>query len=412
MNLPVEFFLCLRYLRPRRTFVSIITLISVMGVTLGVMVLIVVLSVMNGLGRDLRNTILGMESHITVYARGELLSDWREVMRSVEAVAGVRGAAPFVRGPVMMEFGERIVTPMLKGVDPQLEPRVSRIREFTRAGQFDLREDTALVGAELARAYGIFVGDKITVAGPRVLRVVQDRDEAYLPVELTVTGVFETGAYDYDANVILTSLETAQEIYALEEAVHGLAVRTDDAWKVAPVARALNEKLAPGHQALTWIQQNELFFSVLQVEKNVMFFIMIMISVVAGFCIMNTLITVVVQKTREIGALKALGASDLQVLAIFLAQGALVGVAGVVCGLIAGLLALEFRNQILHALRTLTGLELFPAKFYHFSELPSQIVASDVALICFCAVLICTLAGLAPAWIAARRQPVEALRYE
>ena len=411
MKLPIELFLCLRYLKPKRTFVSVITLISVLGVTLGVMVLIVVLSVMNGLGRDLRNTILGMDSHITIVSN-DVMPNWRQVVAIAEKVPQVRGAAPFVRGPVMMEFGDRILTPMLKGVDSSLEPRVSKITQYLRDGKFDLRGDSAVIGSVMAGEYGIFVGDKITVAGPRVLQAVKKKDEVYLPSELTVTGIFETGMYDYDAYVILASLETAQEIYALGEGVHGVGVMIDEPFRAEPVARELNRQLGPQVQALTWAQQNKTLFAALEVEKNVMFFIMMIISVVAGFCIMNTLITVVVQKTREIGVLKAVGGSDGQILTIFLAQGSIIGLLGVLTGVFSGLVALYFRNEVLHLLRTTTGFEIFPAKIYHFSELPSQIIASDIVWISVSALMICTLAGLVPAWRAARMQPVEALRYE
>ena len=411
MNAPVEMFLCLRYLKPKRTFVSIITVISVLGVAIGVMVLIVVLSVMNGLGRDLRNIILSMDAHIIVTNR-EVMTDWQGVVAAAGKTPHVLGAAPFVRGPVMLEIGNQVDTPVLKGIDPALEPKVSRINEYVREGKFVLKGDSVLVGTEMAREHGIFVGDKITVAGPRVLKVVQKQNEAYLPVELTVTGIFDSGMYDYDRYVIFTSLPTAQEVYDLGQGIHGVGVITDNPFQSPRIAEDLNRRLKAPNHAYTWIEQNQTLFSALEVEKNVMFFIMIMISVVAGFCIMNTLITVVVQKTHEIGLLKALGGTNRQVLLVFLMQGFIVGVTGVAAGVITGLLALQFRNELLHVLRNTTGIEIFPAKLYHFSELPSQIIVSDIVQISIVALIICTLAGLLPAWRAARLEPVEALRYE
>ncbi len=414
MNLPVELFLCLRYLKPKRTFVSVITVISVLGVAIGVMVLVVVLSVMNGMGRDLKLIMLGMNSHVIVVS-DEVMRDWETVAATAEKTPHVRAAAPFVVGPVMLEFRDTFFTGVIKGIEPKREKGVSDIAKYVLpGGKFDLQSDNVLVGSELARRAQIFAGDKITVAGPRVLKVAHKQDEAFLPVELTVMGIFQSGMYDYDAYFLITSLETAQEIYDVGGGVHGIGVMTDDPFgpAILQVTRTLNDQLKPPLMARTWMDENRTLFSALQVEKNVMFIIMFFISIVAGFCIMNTLVTVVVQKTREIGALKALGASDRQVLAIFTAQGFVVGVFGVASGVAAGLLALTFRNELLGLLRNVTGFELFPAKIYHFSELPSQVIPGDIVLICVLALVICTLAGLLPAWRAARLEPVEALRYE
>lgn len=408
-RLPFELFLGLRYLKPKRTFVSVITLISFVGVTIGVWVLIVVIAVMSGFDRELREKLMGMHAHVTV--SGGLIDDSDKLIKEALQQPRVKAASPFVMGLVLIEFDRRVATPYLKGIDPAREVIVSKLGKYIKEGSLDLAGENVVIGRELASQYGIFLGDKITVYSPR--NIEKKGEEVYLPMELTVTGIFESGMFEYDVGLIFTSLETAQELYSLNGAVHGIELMTDDAIAGAhEVADELNAKLKLPLRAQTWAQLNQRLLGAIQVEKTVMFFILIFIIVVAAFGITSTLITVTVQKTRDIGVIKALGASSGKILRIFLLQGFIVGVFGVAMGIALGLVTIENINPINHFLSRVVGLELFPKEIYNFPQIPAFLTLRDLVTIGLSALVICTLAGLIPALRAARLEPVEALRYE
>jgi len=402
-------FLGLRYLKPKRTFVSVITLISLAGVTIGVWVLIVVIAVMSGFDRELREKLMGMHAHVTVM--GGLIEHSDRLLATVLATPHVKAATPFITGPVLIEFEHRVTTPYLKGIDPKREVTVSKLGTYIKEGSLDLDGDKVVIGRELASQLGIFLGDKITVYSPRNFE--KKGEEVYLPMELTVTGIFDSGMYEYDYGLIFASLETAQDLYDLGNAVEGIEIATDDPIVGArEVADALNKKLPAPLRAQTWAQMNRRLLGAIQVEKSVMFFILTFIIIVAAFGIMSTLITVTVQKTREIGVMKALGAASGKILRIFLLQGFIVGVFGVVIGLGLGLLTVEYINPINHFLSRVVGIDLFPHDIYNFTSIPAFLTVRDLLTIGLSALVICTLAGLLPALRAARLEPVEALRYE
>jgi lipoprotein-releasing system permease protein len=408
-RLPFELFLGLRYLKPKRTFVSVITLISLSGVTIGVWVLIVVIAVMSGFDRELREKLMGMHAHVTVM--GGVIEHSDKLLTTVLDTPHVKAATPFAMGLVLVEFEHHEATPYLKGIDPRREVTVSQLGTYIKEGSLDLDGDKVLIGRELASQYGIFLGDKITVYSPRYIE--KKGQEVDLPMELTVTGIFESGMYEYDVGLIFTSLETAQELYSLGNAVQGIEIKTDDPIVGArDVADALNQRLPPPLRAQTWAQMNQRLLGAIQVEKSVMFFILTFIIIVAAFGIMSTLITVTVQKTREIGMMKALGAASGKILRIFLLQGFIVGVFGVAIGIGLGLLTVRNINPINHFLSHVVGIELFPRDIYNFPSIPAFLTAQDLLTIGVSALVICTLAGLLPALRAARLQPVEALRYE
>jgi lipoprotein-releasing system permease protein len=420
-------FLALRYLKPKRTFLSIITLISILGVTLGVMVLILVISVMTGFERELTRKVVGFDAHLMVSNAG-VMDDWPEVMKQVSANKEVTAVAPFVQGPVLAEFQNRRMAPKIRGIDPNLEGKVTNIRDFIIAGSFDLDGDKTVLGSELARTLGAGVGDKINIFSPGNLnqildeldRIEKEGDKAsattlkqmILPTELEVTGIFESGRYLYDSEFVLVPLHIGQEIYNLGGGAHGIAVKTSDPFMAQQVKNELNNTLTPPNMALTWIDLNKQLFDAIRMERNVMFFLLLFIILVAAFGIMNTLITVTVQKTREIGIMKALGARTLQIIGVFLAQGVVVGVFGTLSGLLTGIALVQYRNQVSDWLASTLGIEVFPRSIYQFSEIPAEVIPKDVAIICISAFIICSLAALIPAWFAARLDPVKALRYE
>ena len=428
-SLPAPLFLAARYLKPKRTFLAVITLISVLGVTLGITVLILVMSVMTGFERELQRKVIGFDAHLLVTNNG-LMSGWKDLVVKAEKTRGVVAAAPFVQGPVIVEFNHQRLAPKIRGIEPHLEQKVSDLSKFIIAGTLDLTGDKAVLGSELARTLGINVGDTITLYSPGNLgEVLEQIDklkgssvtkkgdieslrQLVLPTELTVSGIFESGRYLYDSEFLLVPLHIGQELYGLGGAVHGLSVRTIDPNRAAEIKEELRPNLSEEISCVTWMDLNRQLFDAIAMERHVMFFLLMFIILVAAFGIMNTLITVTVQKTREIGVLKALGARTWQIVSVFLAQGMVVGIIGVASGLLLGMTLIRWRNEVSAWLSSALGVEIFPRSVYQFNEIPAEIVPSDVAMICICAFVICSLAALIPAWIASRLDPVRALRCE
>jgi len=410
---------------------SIITLISIIGVMLGVTVLILVIAVMTGFDRELRQKVIDFDAHILVTS-DDILHDWRGLKQKIDNVPGVVATAPFVQGPVIVEFQERRLAPLIRGVDPAQEEKVIPLQKFIKEGAVDLDGENTIVGIELARQLRVHVGNKITVFSPgnvgHVLDTIKRLENAndktaekaavdelrdvVLPKELTVTGIYETGHYIYDSQYLLVPLFVGQELYGLGDALHGITVRCDDPYNAQQVKEQIAPMLEPPEFAQTWIDMNKRFFDAVRLERNVMFFLLFFIVVVAAFGIMSTLITVTVQKRREIGIVKALGATISQIVWIFLGQGTVVGLFGTLTGLGLGMTLIRYRNEFAHWLATTLHIEIFPREVYQFSEIPAQVVPNDVAIICVSAFLICSLAALVPAYFAARLDPVKALRYE
>ena len=421
-RLPFELLLALRYLRPKRTFVSVITSISVLGVTLGVAVLIIVISVMTGFDRQLRDKILGFNSHLKILPRDETMKDYAAVARLVAANPRVKAVAPFVLGPVLVETEppsgqSKVGAPWIRGINPQIETNMSVLPNSIVDGKFDVSDRGLLVGTEFAHNMSLQVGDRVEIGSPSVLKKWREsnkKEGTSAPVlpEYEVRGIFDVGYYEYNVSVVVISLRDAQELYDLGSSVHGLMVMLHDPYQAPAVEEELAFALGPDYQIRSWMQENSNLLNALVVEKNVMFYLLFFIMIVAALCILSALITFVVQKTREIGMLKALGATDLQVSLVFLSQAALVGAIGDLAGYGLGMLALAYRNEFLHFMNRLTGFELFPASIYGFTELPALIIRRDILLICGSAWLVCILGGVIPAWRAGRLKPVEALRYE
>jgi len=429
VKVPFSLFLALRYLKPKRTFVSVITLISILGVTLGITVLILVISVMTGFERELRSKVLGFEPHILVQSSTEALEDWQPLLKKIRATPGVVAAAPFVQGPVIAEFGNQRMTPVVRGIDPKQEKEVLDIAKFVqKGGDFDLSGDKTVIGADLAATLGVMVGDKITVYSPGNLRPVLDAlkkaekdpkalekvKDLVMPRDLVVTGIFKSGRYAYDSAFLLVPLYVGQELYGMSDsdALTGISVKTADANRAGEVKAALRPVLPPGVTAATWEELNKTFFDAVAMERNVMFFLLLFIVVVAAFGITNTLITVTVQKTREIGIMKAIGATTSQIVWVFLAQGMVVGFFGNLTGVALGMTLITYRNEFKDWLAQTLHVQVFPADVYQFSKIPAVVIPQDVAVICISAFIICSLAALIPAYFAARLDPVKALRQE
>ena len=428
MTKPFSLFLALRYLRPKRTFLSLITVISILGVTIGIMVLILVISVMTGFEEELRRKVLGFDAHLV--AGGEsVIFDWPAQATQIRAVEGVTGVAPFVQGPVLAEFMGRRLAPKIRAIDPEAEREVTALQDFMVAGELKLESNETVLGSALAGILGVGVGDTITVYSPGNLNEIIDGinameqggdkaktagqlREMVLPLELTVTGIFSSGRYLYDSEFLLVPLHIGQELYGLGDVVHGLTIKTVQPYEAAAIRTRMEGRVDPALGVSTWMDMNRELFEAIHMERNVMFFILLFIVIVAAFGIMNTLITVTVQKTREIGILKALGARTGQIISVFVGQGIVVGLFGTAIGLGLGIWLVQYRNQVSQWLSGVLGIEIFPQSIYQFAEIPAEIVPSDIAIICASAFAICTVAAVIPAWFAARMDPVKALRYE
>ncbi len=409
MKQSFSLFLAFKYLKPKRSFLSVVTLLSLLGVTLGVAVLIVVLSVMTGFDETWRERILSFNAHVKVSEYGGIVRQPDKILTALKKVNGVTGAAPALEGLVFVQVGDNAQPAQLRGIDPELEKTVSQVPKHMIEGQFSVGYGQVIVGRDLALRMGLRMGSKLLIYSPQNF---VSRDELRLPEELTVSGIFEVGMYEIDAGYVLTSLQTARSIYNVEQGVHSIQVMTADPMSAPYVARDIHKALGPFFEAQTWIDLNRQLFTALQTEKNMMFFLLIFITIVAAFGITNTLITLTVQKTHEIGLLKAIGFSNRRIVAIFLWIGMVQGVIGTGMGLGLGLLALKYRNELLNFISAQFRVDLLPKELYQLSQIPSHTTTSDVVTVCATVLVICTLAGLVPAWRAARLEPVEALRNE
>lgn len=401
-----------------------------MGVMLGVTVLILVIAVMTGFDRELRQKVIDFDAHILVGSE-DVLGNWRALKAKIDKTPGVVATAPFVQGPVIVEFENRRLAPMIRGIEPVQEEKVIPLRKFIKQGKLDLEGESTVLGVELARKLRVKVGDKVTVYSPGNLgqildgikklentkgdeekKAIDQLRDVILPKELTVTGIFETGHYMHDSDFLLVPIYVGQELYGLGDALHGITVKTDNPYGAERVKESIERFLEPPEFAQTWIDMNHQYFEAVRLERTVMFFLLFFIVVVAAFGIMSTLITVTVQKRQEIGIVKALGANISQIIWIFLGQGTVVGLFGTLTGLGLGMTLIRYRNEFSRWLASTLHIEIFPREVYQFSEIPAQVVPQDVWIICISAFFICSFAALIPAYFAARLDPVKALRYE
>jgi lipoprotein-releasing system permease protein len=418
VDLPVELSLALRYLRPRRTFVSVITVLSFMGVAIGVMVLIVVLSVMTGFRQRLDDKIIGFNAHITV-SSDDVIYDSDKIIDLIDKQPGVVAASPTVQGPVMVEFQHHMTPAFIKNAPEDGEDPVLPLKKYLKLGEYELHDDSVIVGREWSRRNSAFPGDELKIYGAGVLRDIEQENEQpgkprviIMPDTPIIRGVFETGQFSYDSEYFLVSTELAQHIYGLGDGVQGIAVRVKDPSQAEAIKDQLNTVLPKELIARTWMDNNRELFSALATERVVMTFILLMVMLVAGFGLCSTLITITVQKSREIGLMKALGANDLQVCSVFLLHSLVVGVIGALSGTALGLLILQYRNPFRDFLLHTFGVQVFAASVYQQTDIPAVVNPLSVVVIAGAAVVICVLAAFFPAINAARLAPARALRYE
>ncbi len=405
-----ELFLSLRYLRAKRkqAFISVITVISVLGVMVGVMALVVVLSVMNGFRADLMSKILGVNSHILVLKYGGAFADYEKIAERVAKVNGVVATTPFIYAQVMINNSGNVSGAVLRGVDPRNVAGVRGFGKMIRDGSLASLEEhaagfpTIIVGRELSRQIGAGPGDIVTLLSPEGKLTPLGRSPNTR--RYRVAGIFDSGMYEYDASMVFVSLKEAQDFLALGDLVTGLEVRVQDIYESDKIAKKIQSNLGYPYWTKDWKVMNRSLFSALRLEKVTMFVILTMIVLVGALNIISTLVMVVMEKTRDIAILRAMGASAKSVMSIFMLQGLLVGMVGTIAGLISGL-------GICHLLARYKFISL-PADVYYISTLPVRVEFLDVWLVAVAAVFISFLATLYPAWYAARLKPVEAIRYE
>lgn len=420
-GLPFELLLALRYLRPKRTFVSVITLISVLGVALGVAVLIIVISVMSGFDQQMRDTVLGFNAHLRISQTTGIVTNYPAVIKAISANPRVKSAAPIVFAQVLLETSNQdgqssVYAPWARGVEAELEPTVSTLPSSIVDGKFDVSGRGLIIGTRFALNMHLQVGDRVNIYSPNEIKRLKDSrgkadQEAILPDEYQVRGIYDSGWEEYNASIVAVSLENAQEMYQLGDHVHALIVKLHDPFEMNAAKRELTKSLGPDFEVLTWLESNSTLAAVM-VEKDLMLYILFFIVIVAAFGITCTTITFIVMKTREIGLLKAIGATSRQVMWVFMGQSLIVSLWGIASGVGLGLLAVHYRNEFLELMRRITGFQLFPADVYQLSQLPAKIVTGDIAIICGGSLLICLAAAAFPARYASKLNPVEALRYE
>ncbi len=412
---PYEIYIGLRYTRAKRRnhFISFISLISILGIALGVTALVTVLSVMNGFEGELRTRILGMASHVIVTERAEGIADWQSLAREVAGAPHVTGAAPFVREEAMLTFGRAVSGAILRGILPEQEPRVSTIHEHMVSGAIAaLRPGRygIVLGRELAMALGADLGDRVTVISPQASLTPAGN----LPRlrRFTVVGIFEVGMYEYDRGVALIHLNDAQRLFRMGDRVTGLRLRLDDLFLAPRVVRDLQSRLSPDYRVTDWTHQHANFFRAIKTEKRVMFVILTLIVAVAAFNIVSTLVMVVTDKQADIAILRTLGATPRSIMEIFIVQGLVIGLLGTLLGTVGGVALALNVETLVPAIERLFDVQFLPADVYYISELPSELHWPDVWKIAGLAFLLTLLATLYPAWRASRTQPAEALRYE
>ena len=409
MKLPYQLFIALRYLKSKKKYrgVSVTTAISIGGVAVGVMALLVVLSVMSGFHQDLQKKILGANAHIIIRDYKGTIQDYARTAEALKKEKDIQSFAPFVLGQVMVSFGNRTHGVFLRGIDPDTESKTTDIIAHIKEGDFRRLSGEGdlpgiILGRELASSIGAFLNDKISIVSP----LGEIGPMGMLPKikQYRVVAIFEIGMFEYDSSLVLTDIQSAQDFFNMGRTISGIEVRLHDIYKAPEIKKQLQEKLGFPYYVMDWMQMNKNLFSALKLEKFAMFVILVLIILVASFNIISNLIMNVIEKSREIAILKAIGATNKAIMAIFIFQGLFIGIIGTTIGVLGG-------AGLGHILNTYQLIKL-PADVYYLSHLPVKMNLFDFITVSLSAITITFLATIYPAWQAAKMDPVEPLRYE
>ena len=422
-----EFFISLRYLRAKRKqiFVSIITFISVAGIFLGVAALIIVLAVMNGFETDLRNKILGINSHVVLMQYTGAMKDYQKVASEVEQVEGVVASTPFIFSQAMLRNEGRTSGVILRGMSVDTafkvinlgkmhEGNIEYLSEKQRSTMELGKDKSALpgivIGKELAKNMGLLLFDPVNIISP--MGISTPMGMVPKMKKFVVVGIFDSGFYEYDSTLAYVSLRDCQDFLNLGERVTGIEIKVNDIYKANIIAKSIEKKLGFPFWARNWMEMNKNLFSALKLEKRVMFIILSLIVLVAAFNIISTLIMIVMEKNKDIAILKSMGATSASIMRIFIYQGVTIGAIGTLMGCIGGLAVALNLEKLSVYIENLFGFKILPGDVYYLSQLPSQVNYSDVVIIIIGTMLICFLSTIYPSRRASKLDPAEALRYD
>jgi lipoprotein-releasing system permease protein len=409
MNLPYYFFIAIRYLKSKKKNkgISINTLISTGGVAVGVMALLVVLSVMSGFHEDLQKKILGVNSHMVILSYRGYIDEYKSIIEKIKSEKEIISSSPFVMGQVMVSSGRKAHGVFIRGIDPITENETTDVGKYLKDGKLEDLSNIQdmpkiILGRELASALGVFRGDTITVLSP----TGNIGPLGMLPKikQFKVVGIFEVGMFEYDSNLVITHIRSAQEFFDMKDSITGIEIRLKDIYRASSIREHLQSNLEFPLFVKDWMQMNRNLFSALKLEKFAMFIILILIILVASFNIISTLIMNVIEKRREIAILKAMGATDNGIMSIFMLQGLIIGIIGTMIGIIGG-------YSLCYILNTYQIIKL-PADVYYLSHLPVKTKLTDFFIVSISAITISFLSTIYPALQASRLNPVEPLRYE
>ena len=418
LNLPYELRIGLRYTRAgrrarrRNGFISFISGISMLGIALGVMALIVVLSVMNGFVYQVRDRMLSVVSHVEVFANNGALPDWRAIEQIARRNPQVIGAAPYINAQALLTNGESVRGALVRGIDPAAEPQVSEIATQVRGAPLAALvegEFGVILGGELARTLGVLRGEKVTLIAPQG----QVTPAGVVPrlKQFTLVSTFDSGHFEYDSSLALIHIGDAARLFRVDGPT-GVRLKLSDLERAPEVALELAKAFDPGVLVRDWGRQNRSYFAAVQIEKRMMFIILALIVAVAAFNLVSTLVMTVTEKQSDIAIMRTLGASPGSVMLVFMVQGALIGILGTLLGVASGLLVANNLDTIFPAIERIAGFPLIPKDIYFISSLPSDPRASDIVPIALISMVLSLVATLYPSWRASRVKPAEALRYD
>jgi lipoprotein-releasing system permease protein len=414
-TMPFELFIGLRYTRAKRRnhFISIISLISMLGIALGVAALIVVLSVMNGFQKEVRDRMLAVVAHVQITGADGALADWPGTAQEASRNPEVAASAPFVSGQGLLSFGGGVRGVIVRGILPQREVDVTELAQQIKRGSLEALkpgEFNIILGVDLARAIGAGIGDKVLLITPEG----QVTPAGMVPrlKQFTLAAIFEAGHFEYDSGLALIHIEDAQKLYRLGDRVSGVRLKLKDLFAAIRVAHELRTSLSGDVLVADWSRQNRNWFLAVQTEKRMMFIILALIIAVAAFNIVSTLVMAVTDKQADIAILRTLGASPSSITKIFIVQGALIGIVGTLLGVLGGVLLTENLDVVVPAIESLFGVQFLAKDIYYINTLPADLRMGDVTSIALVSLFLGLVATLYPSWRASKVNPAEALRYE